>query len=139
VCAAFCLANAGHNLEQKGAGGKGDRTRVLNALAAFGRHYVRDNPMPKLTWRHDDAAGKARLTVRAAPAPKGARLWVAEAPTRDFRKAQWVERPVTREGGRVVGAVAPPAKGYVAFYAELDYAVGDLPYHLSTQVRVLGK
>jgi PhoPQ-activated pathogenicity-related protein len=95
--------------------------------------------MPKLTWKHDDLAGKARLTVRATPAPKGARLWVARAPTRDFRKAEWVARPVGLEEGRAVGLVAPPEEGFVAFYAEVDYALGELPYHLSTQMRVLGK
>jgi PhoPQ-activated pathogenicity-related protein len=133
------VPNAGHKLEQQGADGRPDRTRAVNALAAFGRHYIVDNPMPKLTWKHDDAAGKARLTVRATPAPKAARLWVAQAPTRDFRKAKWGARPVSLEEGRVVGLVAPPETGFVAFYAELDYAVGGLPYQLSTQLRVLGK
>ncbi len=133
------VPNAGHNLQQKGANGQPDRERAVNALAAFGRHYTVDNPMPKLTWKHDDADGKARLTVRATPAPKAARLWVAHAPTRDFRQAEWVARPVRVEEGRVVGLVAPPEKGFAAFYAELDYSIGELPHHLSTQMRVLGK
>ncbi len=133
------VPNAGHKLEQKGAGGQPDRTRAVNALAAFGHHVIFNTPMPKLTWKHDDAAGEARLTVRASPPPKGARLWVAKAPTRDFRKAEWVARPVSLEEGRVMGVVAPPGEGFVAFFAELDYDLGELPYHLSTQMRILGK
>jgi hypothetical protein len=36
----------------------------------------------------------------------------------------------------VVGEVTPPEKGHVAFFGELDYEIGGLKYHLSTQVRV---
>jgi hypothetical protein len=38
-----------------------------------------------------------------------------------------------------VATVAPPAKGFITFYAELDYTIGDLPYHLSTTLRMIGK
>ncbi len=133
------VPNAGHNLEQKGDDGKPNRTRAINALAAFGRHILRDNPMPKLTWKHDDADGKARLTVSSTAEPKGARLWVAEAPTRDFRKARWFSRPLKWQDERAVTLLTPPEPGFLVFFAELDYTIGDLPYHLSTQVRVLGK
>jgi len=131
------VPNAGHNLEQKGGDGKPDRSRAVNGLAAFARHIIRDKPMPKLTWKHDHAGGKARLTVRSTPPAKGGRLWLAEAPSRDFRKAKWVSRPLDDKGGGA--GVVPPAKGFVAFYAELDYAIDDLPYHLSTTLRVVGK
>jgi hypothetical protein len=43
------------------------------------------------------------------------------------------------EEGRVGGLVPPPEKGFTAFYAELDYVIGELPHRLSTQMRVLGK
>ena len=95
--------------------------------------------MPKLTWKHDDADGKPRLAVRSTPAPKAARLWVAEAPTRDFRKSKWTPRPLECKDGSVLAVVDPPAKGFLAFYAELDYTAGDLLHHLSTQLRVVGK
>jgi hypothetical protein len=133
------VPNAGHNLEQKGDDDKPDRSRAINGLAAFGRHILRDNPMPKLTWQHDDTDGKARLRVRSTSAPKEARLWVAESPTRDFRKAKWTARPLEVKDGAAVGVVDPPARGFLAFYADLDYAIGDLPYHLATQVRIIGK
>jgi hypothetical protein len=64
---------------------------------------------------------------------------VAEAPTHDFRKAKWNSQPLKWQDERAVALMAPPDKGFLVFFAELDYTIGDLPYHLSTQVRVLGK
>jgi PhoPQ-activated pathogenicity-related protein len=132
------VPNAGHDLKQ---GGKdGDRTRAVNALAAFGRYQTLGKELPKLTWKHDDADGKLRLTVDAAPAPKGARLWAAAAPTRDFRKAEWKERklPEVKEG-QLVGELPPPTEGYLAFYGELDYEIDGIKYTLCTQLRLAGK
>jgi PhoPQ-activated pathogenicity-related protein len=133
------VPNAGHNLQQKGKDGKGNVTRAVNGLAAFARHYIQDNPMPKLTWKHDDAGGKMRLTVQAKPAPLAARLWVAEAPTRDFRKAKWLEQAAKVRKGTVLGEVENPREGCRAFYAELDYEIDGIRYYLSTQIRVAGK
>ncbi len=133
------VPNAGHNLEQKGTDGKPDLSRAIHGLAAFARHIIRTNPMPKLTWKHDDADGKARLTVQSMPLAKSGRLWLAEAPTRDFRKATWVSRSLESKDGSLAAVVDPPAKGFAAFYAELDYTIDDLPYHLSTTLRVIGK
>lgn len=131
------VPNAGHNLEQKSDEGKSDRSRAINGLAAFARHMIRDNPMPKLTWKHEDTDGKARLTLQPTPPANGGRIWLAEASTRDFRKAKWTSRPLDHQSNGAV--IAPPTKGFVAFYAELDYTIGELPYHLSTTLRVLGK
>jgi PhoPQ-activated pathogenicity-related protein len=132
------VPNAGHNLRQRLADGREDHARAVATLAAFVHCKVFERAIPKLRWTHDDAGGKLRLTVVGDPAPRSARLWVAHARTQDFRQAAWVERALRLEGGKVVGAVARPAEGYVAFYAELDYAVDGLAYHLSTQLRVAG-
>ncbi len=130
------VPNAGHNLEQHVVDGKKDRTRAVNALAAFARHHIQDNPMPKVQWKHSDADGKARLTVTANPPPQAARLWVASATTRDFRLAQWNEHPLTiiHSG---VGDVTLPSEGCVAFFAELDYSIDGLTHQVSTQMRIL--
>lgn len=134
------VPNAGHNLEQGATKDKrGDRTRAVMGMAAFGRHQITGRPMPKLSWKHDDADGKLRLTVEATPPPKGARLWVATAPTRDFREAVWQEKPATLAKSTVTGVQEPPAEGCLAFYAELDYEIDGIPYHLSTQIRIAGK
>jgi PhoPQ-activated pathogenicity-related protein len=132
------VPNAGHDLTQK-AKGKADRSRVENTLAAFTRAQVFDKALPKLSWKHDDSAGKLRLTTDSDVTPTGARLWVAKSNTKDFRQATWEEQPATVKGGTIVGEVAPPAEGFLAFFGEMDFTLDGLGYHLSTQVRVAGK
>lgn len=131
------VPNAGHNLKQKQANGKEDNDRAINALCAFASRVINDNPMPKVQWKHDDADGQARLTVTADGGATAARLWVALAPTRDFRKATWKEQVLELKEGRSVGVVPASAEGYTAFFGELDFATGAIRHHLSTQVRVL--
>ena len=129
------VPNAAHNLEQEG-----DRSRAVHALAAFTRAQITDKLLPHLEWKHDDdAAGRMRLTVTAKPAPTGARLWMATAPTRDFRKAKWVERLATIDKDRVVGLVDAPTDGCIAFFGDLDYEMDGIKYNLCTQMRVAGK
>lgn len=130
------VPNAGHNLEQRGENEEKDRTRAVNALAAFAKHNIRDNPMPQLRWKHDDASGQARLTVDSDHVPNAARLWVASAPTRDFRLARWKDQALT-SGKSIVANVAAPTTGCVAFFAEMDFEIDRLPHHLSTQMRIL--
>jgi PhoPQ-activated pathogenicity-related protein len=132
------VPNAGHNLQQKGENGLPDLSRALDGLAAFVHSQVTGQPMPRLTWKHDEQNGKLRLTVEGTPSPQAARLWVAHAATQDFRKAKWVEQAVSVKQGKASEEVARPSEGYVAFYAELDYVIDKLPYHLSTQIRVAG-
>jgi PhoPQ-activated pathogenicity-related protein len=80
--------------------------------------------------------GKFRLIVDASPSPVAARLWVAHSETADFRTAQWHAQEVTTSDGRIIGEVAAPQTGREAFFAELDYEIDGLPYHLSTQMRL---
>jgi len=127
------VPNAGHDLKEPDGG----RTRALNSLAAFVRHQVKDNPMPSLTWKHDTVEGKARLTVTSDVTPKAARLWVVAAPTPDFRKAKWIEKPAAVEKGRVLGTVALPKEGCLAFYAELEFEIDGIKHSLSTQLRIV--
>jgi hypothetical protein len=81
----------------------------------------------------------ARLTVQADPLPKVARLWVADAEKRDFRKSTWKEQPAKIGNKAIVGSVEMPASGYRVFYGELEYELDGMTYYLSTQVRVLEK
>jgi PhoPQ-activated pathogenicity-related protein len=130
------VPNAGHNLQQKSADGKADMTRAVDALGAFGRAQIHGLPLPALTWAHGDENGKHTVTVKTPTTPIGARVWVADAPTRDFRPAPWAEAPAAVNGGTVTAAVAPPKTGYRAFFVELDYDLDGQPYRLSTQLRV---
>jgi PhoPQ-activated pathogenicity-related protein len=130
------VPNAGHDLKRHDRPQLDQLTDLVNSLAAFSRHQISGGSMPKLTWKHESVNGRLRLTIEAAPAPTGARLWVAQMPTQDFRAAQWRERTVTFSNGKIVGEVGAPEKGHLAFFGELDYEIDGLKYHLSTQVRV---
>jgi PhoPQ-activated pathogenicity-related protein len=134
------VPNAGHDLVERRADGGTDRNRALDGLAAFARHQIADKPLPRLRWKHEAVDGKLRLSVASDPPAAGARLWVAQAPTQDFRKARWNEQAVTTDGkGTVMGLVAPPAEGWLAFFGELDYETEGIKYHLCTQMRVAGQ
>jgi PhoPQ-activated pathogenicity-related protein len=130
------VPNAGHDLRRQDRPQPDQLNDLINGLAAFARHQIRGMPMPKLSWKHESVNGKLRLTIAAAPAPAGARLWLAQTPTADFRAAKWSEQPMASLNGSIVGEVVPPEKGHVAFFGELDYEIDGLRYNLSTQVRM---
>jgi PhoPQ-activated pathogenicity-related protein len=131
------VPNAGHDLNQKQENGAKDRDRAINALTAFTRHIVKNNPMPKLQWKHDNLDGNARLVVSANPMPKAARVWISQAPTRDFRKMTWTAADLTLKDGKYVALLPMPPMGYTAFFGELDFEIDGIRHQLSTQVRVL--
>ena len=130
------VPNAGHGLDQVHADGRKDRNRVLSTLSHYARCQTLGEPLPKLTWKHTDASEQMKLTVTSDPAPKAARLWVADAPTRDFRKARWDEKPATLEKGMAAGTVDRPSEGWRTFFAELEYEKDGQPFYLSTQLRM---
>ncbi|MBI4524947.1 MAG: hypothetical protein HY695_14180 [Deltaproteobacteria bacterium] len=132
------VPNAGHDLLRQDSAKSDHLAHLINSLAAFARHQISGRRMPDLTWKHETLSGMLRLVFESNPAPTGARLWVARAPTQDFRTAKWEEQAVSFSNGIINGEVTPPAEGYVAFYGELDYEIDGLKYHLSTQVRVTG-
>jgi PhoPQ-activated pathogenicity-related protein len=129
------VPNAGHNLQRQDKPAADRLTDLVNGLAAFSRHQMDGKSMPSMRWKHESVNGKLRLTIDATPAPGAARLWIATAPTQDFRAAKWQPESVPVSDGRVIGEVNPPANGYLAFFGELDYEIDGLKYHLSTQVR----
>jgi PhoPQ-activated pathogenicity-related protein len=134
------IANAGHNLQQTDEKGKEiDRLKAVDTLAAFARAEITDKPLPKLAWKHEGVNGKLRLNVDADLAPTGARLWVATAPTRDFRNARWADQKVDLAKTKVVGEIDAPTDGCRAFYCEMDYEIDGIKYHLCTQIRIAGE
>jgi PhoPQ-activated pathogenicity-related protein len=71
-------------------------------------------------------------------------LWQATNPTaRDFRKdtigPAYTSQPLRDQGdGLYVAQVAPPEKGWTAFFVELTFDTGGrLPLKLTTPVRVV--
>jgi len=133
---ALYVPNAGHDLRQRDGAASNPLGYVINGLAAFVRHPIIGASLPNLTWKHDKVDDGFRLTIQAAPPPLGGRLWVAQAPTQDLRAANWKEQAVTVSNGDVIGEVAIPDEGYLAFYGELDYEIDGLKYRLSTQIQM---
>ncbi len=128
------LPNAGHALEHH-------REYALSGIGALFRHAVGGLAWPRLSWSHADApGGRLRLEIVSDPLPSMAQLWVASAPTRDFRDTQWHATPLTlpASGGRIQGEIDPPSKGFVALFGDLEYNEGEIRYHLSTQIRQSG-
>jgi PhoPQ-activated pathogenicity-related protein len=130
------VPNAGHDLKRQDKPPSDQLMDLVNGLAAFARYQMSGKSMPTVAWKHENKNGQLRLTIEAAPQPAGARLWIARAPTQDLRAAEWTEQAVRYADGKIIGEVAPPEKGYAAFFGELDYEIDGLKYHLSTQVRV---
>jgi PhoPQ-activated pathogenicity-related protein len=130
------VPNAGHDLRRQDRANSDQRADLINGLAAFSRHQMTGRPMPDVSWKHEDSDGKLRLNIAANPKPLGARLWVAQTASKDFRAAKWAEQTANVSDGMFVGEVTPPEKGHVAFFGELDYEIDGLKYHLSTQVRM---
>ncbi len=129
------IPNAGHNLTPPGQG-RLPSMDAVNTISTFVRAALNEAPLPTLAWKHDeDAAGQARLAITASTPPASATLWVAHAPTHDFRKAQWTATPLSP--ATLTTEVPRPASGSTAFYATLRYETPQGPCTFSTQLRIL--
>jgi PhoPQ-activated pathogenicity-related protein len=132
------VPNAGHNLAQMKEG-KPDLTRARGMMAAFAYAMIHGKALPKQTWKHGEADGKYTLSVTTNREPKAARLWVADAKTKDFRKSTWKSEDLTVAKTGAKAEVTAPASGCRVFFVECEYDLDGLRYHLSTQVRIVGK
>lgn len=133
------VPNAGHDLNQKLPEGKTDRTRALDSLAAFARAQIHGTPLPTIQWKHDDVDNAPLVRVTCSSKPSAARLWMVDAPTRDFRKEKWVEREAKFTNSGIEGGVEFPDKGCRAFFVEVDFPMDGLTCRFCTQVRVIEK
>jgi PhoPQ-activated pathogenicity-related protein len=126
------LPNAGHGLQEH-------RDYAVGGVAALFRHVASDRPFPTISWRHSDTPdGRLRLDVTSSPEPKSTRLWVATAPTRDFRQARWEHGAVGKGGGSFTTVTSRPESGYIALFADLEFEIDSVAYHVSTQIRQAG-
>lgn len=130
------IPNAGHNLRRQDRPAGEQLNDLVNGLAAFARHQITGAPMPNLKWKYETFDGKLRLIIDASPTPLAARLWIAESPGADFRAASWREQELKLSDGRMVGEIAPPEKGQLAFFGEVEYEIDGLRYKLSTQMHM---
>jgi PhoPQ-activated pathogenicity-related protein len=122
------LPNAGHALDQH-------RDYAIEGVGALFRSAIGGKPLPELSWKHRDTeSGDLELAVISHPAPRSAQLWTSTSTTLDFRRSKWSPIPL-QAGTRMVGRVTRPARGNVALFADLEYELDGLTYHLSTQIR----
>lgn len=121
----LCVPNAGHD-----AGSDG---RATATVAAFVERVAQQRPLPRLRWVE---AAPALATVASDEPPTRVRVWQAESPSRDFRSARWRSVDARREGDGFTADVAPPADGFVAFFAEAEYQAGGRSFTASTPVRI---
>jgi PhoPQ-activated pathogenicity-related protein len=129
------VPNAGHDLVPKGSLLP---TLAGNTLAAFARSQIDDEPMPKLTWKHEAGeGGQYALSVKSDKEMKAARLWSADAEGRDFRKSEWKSTEL-KHSKEVTAEAEGPKQGCRVFFVECEYETGKLKYSLCTQVRIVG-
>lgn len=143
------VPNAGHDLRERDAKGSPELLpmRAVNTLSAFCRAQIFDKPMPKLSGKYTEKPDGAELEVAFEGTFKSQRLWVADSPTRDFRKANWSEKVLSEAKGKtrvqVSGpvtltlTVARPQEGFRAAWLETEFEVDGVLFPLSTQIRIL--
>lgn len=120
------------------AHGLRDHGRIFGSLNALHQRVARGQPLPQLSWQYDEGERAVRLTVRSDPPPQRVVAWLAAAPTQDFRQAEWKPQPMTQDGGQHTFQVERGRDGFVAVFAEAEYAADDAPLYLSTNLRVVG-
>ena len=112
------------------------QSRDPQGLAAFAKHQVEDKPMPKETWKFEDAdKHTTTLIVHPDKSVKSMRYWTATSPTRDFRQSLWASQDVTPKGECRIEAAA--GSEYKAVLADADYEIGGLKYTRTTQIKML--
>ncbi len=144
------VPNAGHNLCERDKDGKAEPlpSRTVATVAAFARSQIFGTPMPKLAPKFADAAGGVNLELGFEGTLKGQRVWKAEAESRDFRKARWADKVLSKtDGGGTVVVSGPvtlelglkaPEKGFRAAFVETEFLMDDdLRFNLSTPLRIL--
>jgi PhoPQ-activated pathogenicity-related protein len=124
------VPNNGHGLE--------DRGRLVAGLNALNRSVMTGKPLPKLTWSFNDVDAGTKLHITSDTPVSKAQLWMATAPTMDFRDAKWTTTEDT-PGGKDFSLNLPPKSGVnSAYFAELIFHEGtDDQFSLSTNVKVL--
>ena len=125
------VPNSGHSIR--------DLPRLISGFAALHRAIASGRPLPRLTWTHAVAAGKAELRFSSDAPTARARVWFARSPSRDFRDARWRAREVRRGRDGSYTLRLPVAAGnYLALFGEAVYGRGSGRYYLSTGLRVAG-
>lgn len=134
------VPNAGHQLVEKDRNGRKQSLpeRAYSTLCAFCRAQVFDLPFPKMRCEMAPRpeAGCLDVNARCDTRPVAARLYLAEADGRDFRKAYWESQLLELDGTEAVCRVELPKSGNRATLLELEFQMDDLKFCLSAPLRI---
>jgi PhoPQ-activated pathogenicity-related protein len=114
---------------------------AATSALAFYQSIISGSARPNFDWRFEPDGA---IRVKSETKPSEVRLWQAANPTaRDFRLQTigpaFQSSVLSDQGdGVYIGKVAPPDRGWTAFFVELTYPNGDRePFKLTTGVRVV--
>jgi PhoPQ-activated pathogenicity-related protein len=124
------VPNQGHGIR--------DAARLGGTLAALYRHIAGQQKLAKLDWKLAEQEGHLSLELKTDLKPQQASAWIATAPTRDFRDAQWKSQPIESRDGVYRHKLPRPGSGYAAMFGEAVFATDRMPYYLSTNVKIVG-
>jgi PhoPQ-activated pathogenicity-related protein len=117
-----------------------DKTDAIQTVHAFYASVVAGRARPRFTWTHE---ADGTLKVVARDLPKDVRLWTATNPeARDFRldtigAAYHAEALSPSAPNTWSARVAPPARGWTAYFMELTFdSGGTYPLKFTTDIRV---
>jgi PhoPQ-activated pathogenicity-related protein len=124
------VPNNGHGLS--------DFARILGGLTALHARASGKLEMPKLQWSLQPNGQKLEMKVTSNIKPQQVSAWIATAPTKDFRDAQWRSQPAAERNGGWEYELEYPASGYAAMFGEAVFNGAAMPYYLSTNVKIVG-
>ena len=117
---------------------------VAGSAAAWSKLVLNNREVPDVALQTDAKAGAHQFSARTDGKPAKVKLWIANAPGRDFRKAQWRSVEMKKQESGDYTATIDNAKlfgtsGRAAAFAEIEIAASPLPLRLSSQMWETGK
>ncbi len=128
------VPNAGHDVSGDVAGG----LKLLSTAAAFARAVASGAKLPEFTWKHTTGKAACRLEIATNRKDASAVMWTTSSDSLDFRGSKWESAPMTASEKGFTTTLAPPAKGYAAFFGEVTLPVADRRCAFSTQLAIVG-
>jgi PhoPQ-activated pathogenicity-related protein len=124
------VPNNGHGIK--------DIPRVVGGLSALHQHVANGKKLPKLDWKFAEENGKLRLRFTSDTRPDRVQVWTAKSDTRDFRNSEFSSHLMSADGDAHLYELAVPQSEYAALLGEAVFNGQPVPFHLSTNVRIVG-
>jgi PhoPQ-activated pathogenicity-related protein len=122
------VPNAGHDLD--------DEARWQSSLLCFFHAVAQKQALPTVQASVRPLDGRLQASARAEAPALQARLWFAQAPTRDFREAVWSCIPMRRAGATWMADIARAPQDYAATFAALRFDLAGEACSLSSPAQI---